>query len=145
MQADGAGVAAIADDGHHLADADGLAGRDDPRQHRTADPAPLSVRRHIDAVLHRVAIGRPQAEGSGIGEAERLPLIFRQQVGQAAGDDGLAALVQLVARGRDLLEGAEAVQDVVAIDLGQGGHVGGFSRAHDHLVQSLSMAQTAKA
>ena len=65
--------------------------------------------------------------------------------GQALTREHLAGLVQLVSRGRNLLEGAEAVQDVVAKDIGQGGHVGGLGRADDHRVQPLSMAQTAKA
>jgi hypothetical protein len=103
-----------------------------------------------EVILHCEPIGRPRAELSGVGVAEDASvLVHRHPPGQAERLYGGQAFSHVGVRRRDLLEGADAVQDVVGVDRRDPGDVRGRGRPHDHASASFSqprsIAQTAKA
>ena len=88
---------------------------------------------------------RAGAEWTGIGEAQYAAGVLGDQIGEAALDDRLAAGGHVLDAGRDLFEGPEAVQHVMAVDLGQGRGVLRRRSPYDHCSQPRSCAQIAKA
>src|SRR3546814_3091544 len=64
VQADGAGVGAVADHGDHLAVAESGAALDQRTEQRRADAASAPAGQHVDRVLQRVAVGGTRAVGS---------------------------------------------------------------------------------
>jgi hypothetical protein len=123
VQADGRGVAGIADHGDHLPLAEPFAGLDYRAQQGAADAASDDVRRDVDAILHRMAVGGAEPEGGGIGKADDAVLQGGDEVRQSRVPHRRQTGAHLDGGRRLLLEGAEAVEDVVAIDRGDGGGV----------------------
>src|SRR5581483_3559903 len=93
----------------------------------------LRVGRHVDRVLHGVAVGGPGAIGTGVGIAGNAPAELGHEVGIAGALDGLEAAAHLCLVGRIHLEARRAGEHGGTVDGGDGGNVGGGGRADGRL------------
>jgi hypothetical protein len=85
-------------------------------------PWPLASGVQVDRIFGREAVGRPRRTSCSI-KAEHAAVLLHDQVGQALGQHVGTACRHLPGTGVDF-EGACALQHVVGIDRGDGGHVG---------------------
>src|SRR5262249_52851743 len=102
----------------HLPIAEFRTAIEEASQQGSADPAPDFRRLNIDRVLECEPISRPQPVRAGIAVAQHSARALRNQIGQATGEDLAPAGCQLVGLGRNLFEGCQTVQDMMAINRG---------------------------
>jgi hypothetical protein len=109
MDADGADIFGIADEGEHFLESRGFGvgheGGDDGFAHTLA----AHVFADIDAVFDRKSVGFAGAERAVIAKAEASCGIAGDHPGISGGEDIVVARPDFLERGRDFLEGSGAV------------------------------------
>src|SRR5882762_10594767 len=123
VQADRRPSVAAADDRNHLAVAEFGAAVEEGSEQRPTDPASDFRGIDVDRVLQGEPIGRAGSVRAGVAIAQHSARALGDQIGQAAGDNLAAAGCDLVGLGRNLLEGRQSVEDVVAVDRSDRGDV----------------------
>ena len=112
-----------ADHGDHLAEPQAFANRNELAEQSAADAEPLRLRRNVDAVLDRIAVGGPRAIGAGIGIAEQGAVAHRYDMGKAPLHEVPPAPRHLRFAGRLDLVGRRAVQHRVGVDRSDCGNI----------------------
>ena len=131
VQLDRGLVIGVADHRDELAAADLLASLDQCAEQQLADAAAGMVLVDVNRIFERKAVGRPGPIQAGVGIADHATVSFRRQVGKLAPDDVGPALAHFGHRGRHQFERGQPVQDMMAVDFGDGGDIAGLGRTDE--------------
>ena len=131
VHADRTGVGRVTDHGDQLAHAHGLGSGGQFGQQGSPPALALGLGGHVDRVFCGKAIGGPRLEPIAIREAHHPALVLHDQVGQPFGQHVGAPCGHVGFTWRIDLESTRAVQHMVGIEGGDGGHVGFGAGADD--------------
>ena len=132
VQTDRRHLRRIADYRHHLAKSPVGAVPDQGVEQRPAEPAPLHRMPDVHRILHRVAIGRASAIGTGVGVSAHVAVALGDEPGVPPLQQHVPAPAHLGLVRRHRLEARGAGLDVMRVNCGDRRHVGVAGRANRH-------------